>query len=145
MPARAVPLFACLIAFCASARGGGTSASSFDETVAPVLIRRCLECHSGLEPAGKLDLSRRETMLAGGESGPALVPADAEKSLLWQRVAAGEMPPKKPSLSSAEKTALRDWIAARRRLGSRIARSVPLHDRAAGRLRLVGLAAAGRP
>jgi hypothetical protein len=110
MPARSVLLSACLIAVCACAARAEPAASNFDETVAPVLVRRCLECHSGLEPAGKLDLSRRETMLAGGESGPAIVPANAEKSLLWQRVAAGEMPLKKPLLSPSEKEVLRQWI-----------------------------------
>ena len=38
----------------------------FDRAVAPLLARRCLDCHSGDEPKGKLDLSRRSRALAGG-------------------------------------------------------------------------------
>jgi hypothetical protein len=84
---------------------------SFDRTIAPLLASRCLECHSGLEPKGGLDLSHRGTTLKGGDSGPAVVPEDFEGSLLLERVIADEMPPKYP-LSTEEKTRLREWIVA---------------------------------
>ena len=32
----------------------------FDAAVAPLLIERCIDCHSGLKPKGKLDLTRAE-------------------------------------------------------------------------------------
>src|SRR5262245_6109220 len=83
----------------------------FDGRVAPVLIRRCLDCHSGLEPKGGLDLSRRATALRGGDSGAVIVPGKPEESLLWEHVADGSMPPK-TKLLEAEKALLRDWIAA---------------------------------
>ena len=44
----------------------------FDRQVAPILAGRCLECHSGAEPKGKLDLSQAKAALAGGESGAAI-------------------------------------------------------------------------
>lgn len=103
-------LVLCLIAVAADCAGAESGSTRFDEVVAPVLVRRCLECHSGLEPAGKLDLSRRETALRGGESGAVVMASEPEKSLLWQRVAAGEMPPK-GKLTDAEKATLRRWIA----------------------------------
>src|SRR5277367_5792569 len=45
----------------ASARSfaGERLGSDFDGQVAPLLVRRCLDCHSGPDPKGKLDLSRR--------------------------------------------------------------------------------------
>ena len=83
----------------------------FDRQVAPLLVQHCIDCHGGPKPKGGLDLGRRGTALAGGKGGPVLVPGKPEESRLWRRVAAGEMPPKKP-LAAAERQLLRDWIAA---------------------------------
>ncbi|MFM2094548.1 MAG: hypothetical protein RIS70_1672 [Planctomycetota bacterium] len=84
-------------------------APDFDRQVAPLLASRCLDCHSGSEAKGGLDLTRRERAIGGGESGPAYVAGDLGKSLLWSRVESDEMPPKKP-LDAAEKRLLRRWI-----------------------------------
>src|SRR4051794_20522490 len=80
----------------------------FDKHIAPLLANRCLDCHSGAKPRGGLDLTRRQTALAGGDSGPALVPGKAADSLAWQHVQSGKMPPKKP-LTAAEKQLLKQW------------------------------------
>ncbi|MCZ6887773.1 MAG: DUF1592 domain-containing protein, partial [Gammaproteobacteria bacterium] len=48
--------------------------------------------------------------LAGGESGPSMVPGKTSESLLWDQVEADEMPQDRPPLSSDEKTALKRWI-----------------------------------
>jgi hypothetical protein len=86
-------------------------AEDFDRDVAPILARRCLGCHSGAEPKGGLDLSRRASALEGGESGvPAVEPGSPGESLLWEHVESGLMPPKDP-LPGDEAAALRDWIA----------------------------------
>ena len=76
-----------------------------------VLARRCMQCHGPTQQMGDLDLSSRESALAGGMRGPALTPGDPSRSLLLARVVADEMPPGSP-LSSADKVILRDWIAA---------------------------------
>lgn len=81
----------------------------FDKQIAPLLAARCLECHAGTEPQAGLDLSRRQTALAGGDNGVVLVAGDLEKSRLWELVLADEMPPKHP-LTAVEKDALRKWI-----------------------------------
>jgi Protein of unknown function (DUF1553)/Protein of unknown function (DUF1549)/Planctomycete cytochrome C len=83
----------------------------FDASIAPILARRCLDCHSGPDPKGKLDLSSRTRAMSGGKEGAAIVAGKPEESLLWDRVESGEMPPKSP-LSTAEKAALRDWIGS---------------------------------
>ncbi len=84
-------------------------AQDFDKEVAPILVGRCLECHSGPEPKAKLDLTTRAGMLKGGRGGPALVPGNAAESEIWSRVDGGEMPPKKP-LPAEEKALLKRWI-----------------------------------
>jgi Protein of unknown function (DUF1553)/Protein of unknown function (DUF1549)/Concanavalin A-like lectin/glucanases superfamily/Planctomycete cytochrome C len=77
---------------------------NFDRTIASLLMRRCLDCHSGPKPKGDLDLSRRKPALK------AVTPGKPEDSALYQRVRDNEMPPKKP-LPEAERKLLRDWIA----------------------------------
>ena len=52
------------------------AAVSFEREVAPILERRCLECHGATSddkpPKGGLSLTTRAATLKGGESGPAL-------------------------------------------------------------------------
>jgi hypothetical protein len=86
-------------------------APDFDRDVAPLLVRRCLDCHSGAKPKGSLDLSRRDGARAALDGG------SAEKTLLWQRVRDEEMPPKKP-LSASEKSLLKRWLDAGARWGA---------------------------
>ena len=71
----------------------GDGGGGFDATIGRLFARRCLDCHSGPDPKGKLDLSRKRTALAGGKSGTAIVPGKPEESLLWERVSSDEMPP----------------------------------------------------
>ncbi|MEO1999687.1 MAG: c-type cytochrome domain-containing protein, partial [Planctomycetaceae bacterium] len=61
-------------------------ASSFDRTIAPILVNKCLSCHSGGNPKGGLDLTTVGAARKGGESGVAIVPRDLNASLLWRRV-----------------------------------------------------------
>jgi hypothetical protein len=90
----------------------------FDERIAPLLARHCLGCHNPSDKKGGLDLTRRESMISGGDSGTAMLPGNADESLLWQRVAADEMPPARQgaatsvALAASEKALLRQWIAA---------------------------------
>jgi Protein of unknown function (DUF1553)/Protein of unknown function (DUF1549)/Planctomycete cytochrome C len=95
----------------ASADGPEPARTDFDAKVAPILARRCLDCHSGPDPKGKLDLARQAAARRGGQSGTVIVPGNPDESLLLDRVDGDEMPPKSP-LPAAEKTALREWIAA---------------------------------
>ena len=106
----------CLLIFasavCARFSGADEIADEqFDRDTAPLLAQRCLTCHSGDMPQGKLDLSSRATALAGGESGIVIVPGDPEQSLLWNHIDSDQMPPKKP-LPPAEKARIKAWIAA---------------------------------
>ena len=80
----------------------------FRKNVAPVLVRRCLECH-GSDVKGGLDLRGSMTALAGGENGPVIEPGKPAESRLIEVLAAGEMPPKKP-LAREEIAALTEWV-----------------------------------
>jgi hypothetical protein len=88
-------------------------ALSFERDVRPLLQAKCWRCHGEKTPKGDLDLRTRAGLLKGGESGPAIVPGAPEKSLLYEKVHQGAMPPKKQDrLSGAEVALLRRWIAA---------------------------------
>ena len=93
------------------------SAQFFDDQIAPLLAQRCAGCHNGSDLKGQLDLTRQETALAGGESGPILAAGEPDHSLLWNKVASGEMPPGKP-LPAAELALLKDWITSGAKWGT---------------------------
>lgn len=90
------------------------AAIDFERDFAPWLARRCLGCHNPSDLKGGLDLTRPDSLATGGDSGPAVVAGDAEASLIWQRIEAGEMPPSddQAKLPDAERQMLRQWIAA---------------------------------
>jgi hypothetical protein len=88
----------------------------FEKQVAPILVRRCLECHSGDEPSGELNLATASGVKKGGASGPAVVAGKASESPLVERITAGEMPLAKREgkplpLPQAEIDVLRGWVA----------------------------------
>ncbi|MCO8122948.1 DUF1553 domain-containing protein [Stieleria sp. TO1_6] len=89
----------------------------FDRTIAPLLAKHCLGCHSGDQPQGELDLSSRARAIRGGESGAALVPGDLKHSLLWDKIESGEMPPEK-DIPEPERDLLRRWIESGAAWGS---------------------------
>ncbi|MEM1297006.1 MAG: PSD1 and planctomycete cytochrome C domain-containing protein, partial [Verrucomicrobiota bacterium] len=73
----------------------------FESNIRPVLADACYECHSneGGRVKGGLALDTKQALLLGGDSGEAVIPGDAEESLLWIAMsytdADYEMPPKK--------------------------------------------------
>jgi cytochrome c553 len=71
----------------------------FEERIRPVLVEHCYSCHSADAKSikGGLVLDSREGILAGGDSGPALVPKKAADSLLLQAMKheSLEMPPER--------------------------------------------------
>ncbi|HUG92635.1 MAG TPA: DUF1553 domain-containing protein [Planctomycetaceae bacterium] len=84
----------------------------FRERVAPVLEAHCVRCHGGPTPKGGLDLTTREGVLAGGESGPAVVPGRVDESLLPGFLSGDEplMPKGDEPLSREQIAALERWI-----------------------------------
>ena len=86
----------------------------FKRDVLPILETKCLRCHGVKKRDGKLDMRSLDSMLAGGESGPAIKRGNAEKSLLIELIHFNEMPPKKETLrvTKEELALLRKWIDA---------------------------------
>ncbi len=84
----------------------------FEKKIRPLLAAKCLECHGTEEPEAGLQLTARQFVLKGGQSGPAIVERDPDKSLLIRVVGyAGKvkMPPD-GKLEEQEIAALRQWI-----------------------------------
>ncbi|MGQ0733655.1 MAG: c-type cytochrome domain-containing protein, partial [Acidobacteriota bacterium] len=76
----------------------------FAKDVQPILEEACLPCHGSRLRLSRLDLRTRETAMAGGANGPALVPGDASASRLYRRIAGLEapaMPMERDPLSAA--------------------------------------------
>jgi len=90
----------------------GSGSSYFEQKVAPLLARQCLECHTTTNREGGLDLSQKRSAMEGGESGPAITPKNSDQSLLWEHVSAGTMPKDRPPLTGDEKAVLKEWINA---------------------------------
>jgi hypothetical protein len=83
----------------------------FKKDVLPIFQRHCLRCHDAKMKKGGLDLSTPEKVLAGGESGPALVLRQPAASRLYDMVETGEMPlDRKTQVSAAELETIRIWI-----------------------------------
>jgi hypothetical protein len=58
----------------------------FEAKIRPVLAGTCFRCHGGEKVSGHLRVDNRAALLKGGDSGPAIVPGDPEKSLLIQAI-----------------------------------------------------------
>ena len=85
-------------------------AAHFELEVAPILANQCLECHDSLHHEGGLDLSKRTSALAGGDSGEVIIAKNSAESLLWQSVEADEMPHERKPLTNRQKQTLKKWI-----------------------------------
>ena len=86
----------------------------FENEIRPLLAQRCFECHGEKKQKAGLRLDRRADLLAGGDSGPALVPGKPGDSMLIKAISykddALQMPPKE-ELAPAEKALLEKWVA----------------------------------
>jgi mono/diheme cytochrome c family protein len=84
----------------------------FETRVRPVLAKNCFSCHTSSRMGG-LEMKSRESLIAGGKSGPAIAPGDPDQSLLIQAVrqihAKLKMPPQ-GKLSDAEISDLAAWV-----------------------------------
>ena len=87
-----------------------SGAKLFDQHIAPLLSRHCLECHDATSKKGRLDLSRKAPAFAGGKNGKVIIPGKASASPLWKLVESHKMPKKRAPLSAEEKKRLREWI-----------------------------------
>lgn len=118
MRANAARVFARIAVVCvpglasfASARAD--SMPAFEDQVQAILTAHCLRCHGNESRQAGLDLRTVSLMLRGGDSGPAIEPGSAEKSLLWQKLADKSMPPEKElPLTASQLAVVKAWIEA---------------------------------
>lgn len=87
----------------------------FENDIRPIFAKRCYRCHGVEKQEHDLRLDFREPALKGGVSGKAIIPGDAEKSLLYNLIVLPEdaldvMPAKGPLLNDKQKKLIKDWI-----------------------------------
>jgi len=93
----------------------GADLEFFERKIRPILIERCYECHSeDKKVKAGLRLDVTEGWLEGGDSGPAVVPGNAEHSALIKAVRYSglefEAMPPKSALPPAELALLEEWV-----------------------------------
>src|SRR5258708_8992812 len=80
---------------------------------AQAVLKRCAQCHGPTVQMSTLNLTTREGMLKGGESGPAEVPGNPAASPLYRRVAGLQTPtmpmPPGPPLTAPQAPSLHNW------------------------------------
>jgi len=93
--------------------GSPSDALYFSDAVEPVLKAKCYSCHGKDKQNGGLRLDSLKAMLKGGDTGPAIVPGNLEKSLLVDAISFKnpkmQMPPKE-KLSDKDMAALSRWV-----------------------------------
>ena len=112
---RTTSLFAVLCGFLAAPAGAQQldRAKFFEERVRPVLADNCFACHTSSKLGG-LRMTSHQSLLEGGNSGPAIVPGQPDRSLLIQAVRQTherlKMPPEE-KLDPYQIDDLEMWIA----------------------------------
>ncbi len=84
----------------------------FEKNIRPLLMEHCSKCHGDQKPEGGLRMVSRETLVAGGDSGAAIVEGKADESLLVRAVGYLDdikMPPK-GKLPQADIDRLKQWV-----------------------------------
>ncbi|MEZ5302018.1 MAG: c-type cytochrome domain-containing protein [Verrucomicrobiales bacterium] len=76
----------------------------FEQKIAPIFAKHCLECHSSSEHKGDVDLQ------AAAGAAETVAPGDLGGSSLWEQIESDEMPKKRDPLSGAEKASIKTWI-----------------------------------
>ncbi|MCA9050381.1 MAG: DUF1553 domain-containing protein [Planctomycetaceae bacterium] len=88
----------------------------FENTIRPLLVAKCVDCHSGEESSeSPLAIVSRESLLTGGDFGPAIIPGRAEDSTLiravrWTHKALRMPQDREDRLSNKEIADLIRWI-----------------------------------
>ncbi len=117
LPSRVVSLTCVLgLSMRALAAGDAGGVEFFEAKIRPVLAKHCYECHSteSGKSKGGLRLDTRDGIRMGGDTGAAVVPGDAAKSLLLAAIKHTDadlaMPPKKAKLPDAIIADVEAWI-----------------------------------
>jgi mono/diheme cytochrome c family protein len=95
-----------------AATSEGTPAAAAPSTwadIGPIFAGRCIVCHGAALASGGLSLESFQAAMAGGQSGPVIIPGDPMTSkLIAVQAAGGHL----GQLSAEELSIVRDWISA---------------------------------
>jgi len=88
---------------------------SFAFEVAPVLLKHCAGCHDADDPEGGLRMVSLESLVRGGQTGPAVTPGKSAESLLVKKlrgtgIEGQQMPLGKPPLPTDTIDMIAKWI-----------------------------------
>jgi hypothetical protein len=85
---------------------------TFSHDIAPLLTQKCMQCHGQSPLMANLDLRTRETLLKGGQHGPAIVPGNSAASSLYRHLTGQEKPqmPLGSRLNEQEIATVKTWI-----------------------------------
>jgi hypothetical protein len=112
--ARLCPLgLLALVALLGPARADDSADTFFELKIRPVLAAKCLPCHGGKKTQSGLRVDSRESLLAGGDRGPAIQLGKPDESLLVEALRRSDdlkMPPDRP-LGAETAADFAQWIA----------------------------------
>lgn len=83
----------------------------FAKDIRGLFEKYCLECHGAEKTEAGLDLRTLDSILKGGEGGPAIVPGTPSESLLIELLESKEMPPDGARPEVGEVKRIRQWVA----------------------------------
>jgi len=90
------------------------AAADYESTVAPILKKNCVPCHSTANAQGKLALDSLAAIQRGGVSGPSLVPGKSSESGIYQRLVVEDRTLRMPfggkALAPELIAVIRDWV-----------------------------------
>ncbi len=102
-----------IVLFTAMSAAWAETPVDFGKQVEPLLRSKCVACHGPAQQISGLRLDARQAAMAGGYSGPVIVPGKSAESKLMDRLTGAKgvmvMPPGKP-LTAAEIATIRAWI-----------------------------------
>ncbi|MCP4171731.1 MAG: DUF1553 domain-containing protein [Fuerstiella sp.] len=100
-----------VVIFFAGEISSDASELTFERDVRPILAARCDKCHGARSRKANLSLVDVAAVKQGGESGPAAVAGAPDKSLLFDVINSGAMPPDdEPPLTAEQIGVVRRWI-----------------------------------
>lgn len=86
----------------------------FRKQILPIFKERCYSCHGAKKQESGLRLDKRQEAMAGGDTGPAIVPGDTSSGLLLKYVQSEDpeliMPAKGDRLTRKQIDLLKRWI-----------------------------------
>jgi hypothetical protein len=108
--------FVALPAWAADEDAQRAAMTFFEKEVRPILVERCFECHSNTKQKGGLRVDHIGYLKTGGDTGPAVVPGQPEKSALMEAIRWTnedfQMPPKNNGgkMPDAQIAVIEKWI-----------------------------------